>query len=258
MMTAGEPEEFNAGERVYVGKTAMEGVVREHMVRYEFALGLLGESGMVVDAACGSGYGSQMLARRARHVVGFDISESAINYAAEHHQGSRVSYVRADLDRGLPLRSGTVDGLVSFETIEHVSSPQRLVSEYSRALRQGGHLILSTPDRRVYSDLSGYANPFHRAELTRRELVDVVSVGFEIEAMYGQVRWTGSLWRSQIKQAVKRRLPPSVLTVVKAANASRRRLVSRDSPVENDFSLQPIDGQGAELYFFLVIVARKP
>jgi 2-polyprenyl-3-methyl-5-hydroxy-6-metoxy-1,4-benzoquinol methylase len=257
-MTVGEADEFDAGERVYLGKTTMEGVVREHIIRYEFAVERLGKSGTVVDAACGSGYGSQMLARHARQVVGFDISASAIAYASEHHRDSRVSYVRADLDRGLPVRSGTVDDIVSFETLEHVSSPQRLVSEYSRGLHKGGHLILSTPDRMVYSDLSGYTNPFHRAELNRRELIEVLSAHFEIEAVYGQVRWTGSVLRSQLKQAVKRKLPPGTLAVAKAANASRRWLVSRTHPVADDLSLHPIEHRDAELYFFLVLVARKP
>jgi len=257
-MTVGMKSEFDAGERIYVGKTTNNSTVMQHIARYEFALGLVGESGIVVDAACGSGYGSQMLASRAQYVVGLDISQNALNFAVEHYRGSRLSFLRADLDQGLPLRSGVVDDLVSFETIEHVSSPELLISEYSRALRQGGHLILSTPDRRVYSDLSGHSNPFHRAELTRGQLVDLVQLHFEIETMYGQVRWTGSRLRERIKRAIKHRLPTGVLGTVVAANAFMRHLGGGASPVETEFSIKPIFATDSELYFFMVIVARKP
>jgi SAM-dependent methyltransferase len=257
-MALGMTSEFDAGERIYLGKTTRDATVREHLARYEFALGLVGEGGIVVDVACGSGYGSQMLASRARHVVGLDISESALTYAVEHHRGSRLSFLRADLDLGLPLQSGVVDDLVSFETIEHLSSPERLISEYARALRQGGHLILSTPDRRVYSDLSRYSNPFHRTELTRRELVDFVRLHFDIETMYGQVRWSGFRFRERIKRVVKYLLPAGVLRIAVGADAFRRRLAARMSPVKPDLSMQPIVETDSELYFFLVIVARKP
>jgi 2-polyprenyl-3-methyl-5-hydroxy-6-metoxy-1,4-benzoquinol methylase len=257
-MTAGQADQFDAGERVYVGKTSRNSTVQEHIARYEFALGQISEGGLVVDAACGSGFGSQMLARRARHVVGLDVSESAVNYAARNHWSSQLSYLRADLTRGLPLQSASVDHIVSFETIEHVPNPERLVSEYARVLKRGGQLILSTPDRVVYSELSGYSNPFHRAELSRREFIDLVSVYYKVEAIYGQLPWSGSVWRRRIELAIRRRLPPPILAVAKNATRAMRQLVAPNSAVRSDVSIQRIRGQHSQLFYFLVIVARKP
>jgi SAM-dependent methyltransferase len=249
--------EFDSGERVYVGKTSGGASVGEHLARYEFALGLIGRGEFVLDAACGSGYGSQMLAGRARHVVGLDLSESALSYAAKEHQALRLSYVRADLARGLPLLSETVDVVVSFETIEHLGRPERLVAECERVLRHGGYLILSTPDRRVFTELSGFANAFHYAELSRSELLDLVSSHLEIEAIYGQRPWTDSPWLGYMKRTIRRGLPRRVLAAVTAANASMGRLLPSVARVKSDVSVHLIDDLNPELYFYLLVVARK-
>jgi ubiquinone/menaquinone biosynthesis C-methylase UbiE len=200
-----------------------------------------------------------MLVRKATHVVGVDVSQSAVRYAADHHRSPVVSYVQADLDVGLPFREESIDSIVSFETLEHISQPAQMIRECQRVLRPGGQLILSTPDRFVYSELPGYSNPFHHSELNRNELIDLLSQYLEIQALYGQVRWVGSIWRSRLRQAVKRRLPVSVANVVRSVDGLRRRVVDEVRSEEFDDSLHPIDlgTHGAELYFFILAVAHK-
>ena len=60
---------------------AESGEIRyEHMPRYGWAAGLC-EGLEVLDIASGEGYGSALLARHAKSVVGVDISEEAVAHA---------------------------------------------------------------------------------------------------------------------------------------------------------------------------------
>ena len=65
----------------------------EHWHRYHFAARFA--AGMrVVDAACGEGYGSALLARSAASVVGADISPAAVAHARRAYAGvANLSFV---------------------------------------------------------------------------------------------------------------------------------------------------------------------
>jgi 2-polyprenyl-3-methyl-5-hydroxy-6-metoxy-1,4-benzoquinol methylase len=106
----------------------------------------------VVDAACGSGYGTALLALVAREVVGYDISAVAIAYAQEHFARTNVSYHVQDL----ALLREQAEVLVSFETTEHIPSLQAWESAVTRSLLPGGTFIFSVPLNESPGD-----NPYH-------------------------------------------------------------------------------------------------
>src|SRR5204863_6385381 len=111
---------MNSDERL-VPEEAVEASLQEHLARYRFAKERA--RGRVLDVACGTGYGTEMLG-----AVGVDLSLEALRYARRHP----APYVAADAGR-LPF--GCVfDSVVSFETIEHVSDPDRFVAECARVL----------------------------------------------------------------------------------------------------------------------------
>jgi O-antigen biosynthesis protein len=156
----------------------------EHVHRYLCAAELC-DGKDVLDIACGEGYGSVLLARRAASVVGVDIAPEAIEHAAREHAGSNVEY-RVGSAAQVPVGDASVDVVVSFETIEHHDQHDAMIAEIRRVLRPGGVLIISSPDRFIYSELPGFHNPYHVKELSRTEFEHLIRASFRNVAMYGQ------------------------------------------------------------------------
>ncbi len=157
----------------------------EHWHRYHFA-SRFAVGRRVVDAACGEGYGSALLARVAAHVTGADISAPAIAHArAAYAAQANLAFVEAPCDR-LPLGDATADLFVSFETVEHVEGQEAFVDEISRVLRPDGILLLSCPNKLEYSDRRGFRNEFHVKELYREELEALLARRFPHTRWYGQ------------------------------------------------------------------------
>lgn len=157
----------------------------EHMHRYVFARQFV--AGLeVLDAACGEGYGAALLGGVAARVVGVDLSAEAVGHARARYAGAgQLEFRRADVTE-LPFDDASFDRVVSFETIEHLSGQREMLAEFRRVLRPGGLLILSSPDREVYSDALGTENPHHVRELSRTELLELVGQHFPACRLLGQ------------------------------------------------------------------------
>src|SRR5690606_3888910 len=75
---------------------------------------------------------------------------------------------------------------VSFETSEHHDQHQEMMREIKRVLRPGGLLIISSPDKLYYSDLTGLRNPYHVKELYRDEFEALLREHFAHHLLLGQ------------------------------------------------------------------------
>ena len=157
----------------------------EHWHRYALARQLSAHA-TVLDVASGDGYGSAMLAANAAHVVGVDISSEAVRHARKRYgQHANLEFVTASCDN-LPFTDASFDLVVSFETIEHIETQQVFVAELARVLRPDGMLLLSSPNKRQYSDAHDYHNEFHVRELYRNELEDLLREAFPCRSWLGQ------------------------------------------------------------------------
>lgn len=171
-------------------------IAYEHVHRYAFAR-RFAKSRRVLDAACGEGYGSALLADAAASVLGVDIDAATIG-AARQRYAARVnlSFEIASVT-SLPCADASIDLIASFETVEHVGADDqhRMLAEFARVLAPQGTLVLSSPNRVEYSERTGYRNPFHVHELDREELASLLRETFPFQRWYRQRRYLGSaLW----------------------------------------------------------------
>jgi ubiquinone/menaquinone biosynthesis C-methylase UbiE len=157
----------------------------EHWHRYHFALPLAAGR-RVADAACGEGYGSALLATAAKQVTGIDVAADVVAMARRRY-GSvpNLEFVEGRCE-SLPLAPGSIDLLVSFETLEHLAKPETLVAEAARVLGSTGLFVVSTPNKEVYTDQRAYENPHHLKELSRDEFEQALAARFEAVELFAQ------------------------------------------------------------------------
>ncbi len=161
-----------------------------HLARYRFAFKNMKGGERVLDAGCGTGYGSRLLREKADSVVGIDNSPLAVGYAHEQFAGPGVRFARMDCQR-LAFPSSRFDLIVCFEVFEHLENHDDFLNECLRVLGPRGTLILSTPNV-VTADLHmksiGQSNPFHINMLDLSTFRRVLNRHFRDVQMFGQRR----------------------------------------------------------------------
>lgn len=161
------------GERTAPGIPPENYWFQRHVVAYRFAAARV-RGGSVLDAGCGEGYGTDILARTARAVVGVDLDAGIVRRAAQRYR--RASFEPADVV-SLPYPDASFDAVVSLQVIEHVAQPGAFLQECGRVLRPGGTIVLSTPNRLTFSR-DGMRNPFHTFEFSPPELAALLRQHF--------------------------------------------------------------------------------
>lgn len=158
----------------------------EHLHRYHHVLEIV-RGKVVLDIACGEGYGSFCLARNARTVYGVDIDSSCIEHARKKYAGENVEFIQGDVSK-IPLPDRSVDIVISFETIEHLDEAKQalFLQEIKRVLIENGKLIISTPDKTNYSERYSYQNEFHVKEFAKQEFHTFLKSYFENIVNLGQ------------------------------------------------------------------------
>lgn len=107
-------------------------------------LGLDGLKGRrALDGGCGVGGITRALVAAGAEVVALDIGP---NLAAATRRRCGCRAVVGTLT-ALGIAPDSFDVVVSSEAIEHTSDPATAVVELFRAVKPGGHLVLSTPNR---------------------------------------------------------------------------------------------------------------
>lgn len=169
-------------------------IAYEHWHRYAFAQALAGGK-RVLDAACGEGYGSALLAQVAARVTGVDIDTASIAHAkARYGARANLRFLRADATALDDLPARSFDLIVSFETLEHLAAQDRLLDGFARLLADDGVLLISTPDRRNYN-AGGEPNPFHVRELECEEFEALLAARFPARRLYAQkLLFQSALW----------------------------------------------------------------
>ncbi len=169
-----------------------QGKIRlEHYHRYAVVIDIVKEKD-VLDVACGEGYGSSFMATVARSVVGVDISDEAIQHALATYTKPNLTFCQGSAT-ALAFADASYDVVVSFETIEHLAEQAEMLSELRRVLRPDGLLVISSPNRPVYSEESGEHNEFHVKELDFKEFDKLLKTQFSAIHYFGQRILMGSV-----------------------------------------------------------------
>lgn len=157
----------------------------ERLHRYFFAAQFVKDK-TVLDAGCGEGYGSYILSKYARKVVGIDIDEKSIKHASSTYIRSNLEYLVGPIT-DIPIEGKEVfDVVVCFEVLEHIAEHDEMLKEVKRMLKKDGIFIVSTPNKKVYSDDPSYQNPFHVKELYFDEFKALLGRYFKHLYFFGQ------------------------------------------------------------------------
>ena len=169
-----------------------QGKIRlEHYHRYAIVQDIVTQKD-VLDLACGEGYGSSFMANVAQSVVGVDISEEAVQHASTKYIKSNLNFQQGSAT-ALNFADATFDVVVSFETIEHLAEQAEMLAEIRRVLRPNGLLIISSPNRPIYSEESGEHNEYHVKELDFNEFDQLLKAQFPAIQYFGQRMLMGSV-----------------------------------------------------------------
>jgi 2-polyprenyl-3-methyl-5-hydroxy-6-metoxy-1,4-benzoquinol methylase/glycosyltransferase involved in cell wall biosynthesis len=166
----------------------------EHIHRYAFASQFV-KGKKVLDLACGEGYGSHMLSKEAEHVVGIDLDENAVKHARNKYLAQNLEFIQGSILEIPIYGKEEFDVIVCFEGIEHVEEHEQLLSEVKRLLNKDGLFIVSSPNKKTYSDDPGVANTFHKKELYFYEFKNLLRKYFADFIFLGQkVYGTSNIW----------------------------------------------------------------
>jgi SAM-dependent methyltransferase len=181
----------------------------EHRARYRFAVERLppGRRVSVLDVASGSGFGLQMLLQAGARPVGLDYDVESLQAVRGLEPGAVL--IHGDATR-LPLALGSLDMVVSFETLEHVPDAAAMVAEVRRILKPGGQLVLSTPNKAFGPLELHLGNPYHIQEFTATELRSLLLQHFSDVQLYGQT--PSAAYHYVPFRMVQRHLEPAALT----------------------------------------------
>lgn len=164
---------FSSDNNLNIEKNAYDNEnIERHQSRYYFAAKHLSHNMNVLDCACGSGYGSDILKDYCATVTGVDIDSEAVEFAKLKYQSTKIEYLCGDI-RQLADTMHKMDAVVCLETLEHVHDPRILFDGFLKVLKEDGKLIVSTPVRERSRE--NPLNSFHALEYTHNDLKRVLN-----------------------------------------------------------------------------------
>jgi ubiquinone/menaquinone biosynthesis C-methylase UbiE len=163
----------------------------EHLHRYAIAKDIC-KGKIVLDIASGEGYGSAFIASTAKEVTGVDLDQYAVEDAIEKYKMRNLVFKQGSAT-DIPLDDNSVEMVISFETLEHHNMHEEMMKEVKRVLKPDGMLVISTPDKLIYSDKKNYQNKYHVKELYEKEFKNLVQNEFKYSAFFKQRAFFASM-----------------------------------------------------------------
>lgn len=138
-----------------------------HICRYEFAKSII-DGQTVLDAACGSGYGSDLLEPYSEY-FGIDYADYCIEFAKTYYAADNRRFIENDLYKlDSIFLNDSFDSIISFETLEHIDEPEVVLEMFVNLLKKGGKLVISIPLN--HPDII-----YHKRQYTHSDVIDILS-----------------------------------------------------------------------------------
>lgn len=151
-------------ERIVLDKQLVDQIeqdmlIRRHIERY--ALVRQYAFGTVLDAACGVGYGSYLVAKNpdVDKIVGVDCDKETIDFAKDNFEGGKISFECNFFEK----IAGEFDVLLSLETIEHLDDPKVLAEMAKRCNVK--EVIVSYPTKKTT-----HYNKYHKWDFSKADI----------------------------------------------------------------------------------------
>lgn len=138
-------------------------LTQQHLYRYLFA-SQFSSRGLVLDLACGIGYGAEYLSEKAKTVIGIDLEKGILGFAARAYRKDNLIFIQSDCEN-LPFQDRVFDCVVSLETIEHLFRPGEFLREIRRVIKPQGTFICSTPNKRFSLSHIEHLHEYYPLEL---------------------------------------------------------------------------------------------
>lgn len=141
-----------------------------HLERYRYAANFL-QKGTSADIACGTGYGSYLLASNhssnIENIIAVDIDLPSIEYASKRYAHSAIQFICSD---AISFKSpAALNNIISLETIEHLLNPEEFVHNLASQLQKGGRFIASVP---ITPSMD--ANPYHLHDFSKTSFIKLM------------------------------------------------------------------------------------
>jgi len=113
-------------------------------------LPLLPTGGEWLDAGCGTGTFSRLLAQDGRSVLGVDASQNMLHEAERRRdvEAGETVFRYVDTIERLPFPDRQFDGIICLSVIEYLEKPFDAIEEMTRVLIPGATVVISVPNRR--------------------------------------------------------------------------------------------------------------
>jgi len=214
-----------------------------HVSRYVLAASKIRPGDTVLDAACGLGYGTAVLAACSpgAKFIGVDIDETSVAYANANFAASNpaISYHTCDVAKLAFIPDHSIDVVVSFETIEHLQDYDLFLTEVKRVLKPDGRLIGSVPN--LWCDETGKdPNPYHYHVFDWKKLYHAIGKHFIIEDRWAQTAGGGFKLRNGKRELrhVPITLPDNIETEWWIFSACADPRSAKSIPYSNPFCKQ--------------------
>jgi 2-polyprenyl-3-methyl-5-hydroxy-6-metoxy-1,4-benzoquinol methylase len=152
-------------------RDSLDKIKPNHAARYFWAIEEIkkrGVTGKVLDAACGIGYGSRMLANAGFQVHCIDRSPLALEWHERYFKHPNVRFDLTTIEQA--SLDEHYDAVISIETIEHLKDDQDWIKRLSERTKL---LIGTVPNERVIPFATA-GNEWHFRHYTKEQFDDLM------------------------------------------------------------------------------------